>query len=164
LSDGYEAVIGKFGPVLVKDKQLLGWPVGIEFKQINDSLVKKFLEEQTKPDIFGYYDEKPLIRKKGKFGEYIEYDGKNISLKPGDNVESIIGRLENKSDALHTLGDYIFKTGQYGPYMYKKMSGNKKPIFVSIPSGIDVKQLSLEAAKTIYENNMKPKRTFKKKE
>jgi DNA topoisomerase-1 len=165
LSDGYEAVITRNGPCLVKDKKFLGWPEKVEFKNINDEIVKKFLEEQTKADIFGYHVEKPLIRKKGKFGEYIEYDGKNISLKPGDNVESIIGRLENKSDALHTLGDYMFKTGQYGPYMYKKSIGSKKPIFVSIPSGIDVKQLSLEAAKTIYENGIKtPKRTFKKKE
>ena len=165
LSNGYEAVIGKFGPVLIKDKKFLGWPEGIDFKQINDTLVKKFLEEKDKPDIFGYHEDKPMIRKKGKFGEYIEYDGKNISLKPGDTVESIIGRLENKSDALHTLGDYIFKTGQYGHYMYKKTTGSKKPIFVSIPSGIDVKMLTLEAAKTIYENGIKtPKRTFKKKE
>ena len=164
LSDGYEAIITRNGPCLVKDKNFLGWPEKVEFKHITDDLVKKFLEEKNKPDIFGYHDEKPLIRKKGKFGEYIEYDGKNISLKAGDTVESIIEKLGNKSDTLHTLGDYIFKTGQYGPYMYKKMSGNKKPIFVSIPSGIDVKQLTLEAAKTIYENNSKPKKTFKKKE
>lgn len=165
LSDGYEAIITRNGPCLVKDKKFLGWPEKLDFKQINDDLVKKFLEEQNKPDIFGYHDEKPLIRKKGKFGEYIEYDGKNISLKAGDTIESLIEKLGNKSDVLHTLGDYIFKTGQYGPYMYKKMSGNKKPIFVSIPSGIDVKQLTLEAAKTIYENGInKPKKTFKKKE
>ena len=106
-----------------------------------------------------------MIRKKGKFGEYIEYDGKNISLKPGDTVESIVESINKKVDALHVLADYIFKTGQYGPYMYKKTTGSKKPIFVSIPSGIDVKQLTLEAAKTIYENGIKtPKRTFKKKE
>jgi len=165
LSDGYEAVITRNGPCLVKDKKFLGWPEKVDFKNINDEIVKKFLEEKDKPEIFGYHDEKPLIRKKGKFGEYIEYDNKNISLKPSDTVESIIGRLENKSDALHVLGDYIFKTGQYGPYMYKKTTGSKKPIFVSIPSGIDVKQLTLEAAKTIYENGIKtPKRTFKKKE
>jgi DNA topoisomerase-1 len=165
LSNGYEAVIGKFGPVLVKDKQFLGWPEKVEFKNITDDLVKKFLEEKNKPDIFGYHDEKPLIRKKGKFGEYIEYDGKNISLKAGDTVESIIEKLNSKSDALHMLGDYIFKTGQYGNYMYKKTTANKKPTFVSIPSGIDVKQLTLEAAKTIYENGInKPKKTFKKKE
>lgn len=165
LSDGYEAVITRNGPCLLKDKKFLGWPVGIDFKQINDALVKTFLEEKDKPEIFGYHDEKPMIRKKGKFGEYIEYDGKNISLKPGDTVESIVESLNKKVDALHVLADYIFKTGQYGPYMYKKTTGSKKPIFVSIPSGIDVKQLTLEAAKTIYENGIKtPKRTFKKKE
>ena len=166
LSNGYEAVITRNGPCLIKDKQFLGWPVGVDFKKITDHLVNKFLEEKTQLDIFGYHDEKPMIRKKGKFGEYIEYDGKNISLKTDDTIESIVEKLDKKgiNDTLHTLGEYIFKTGQYGPYMYKKILGNKKPIFVSVPSGLDVKMLTLEAAKTIYENNKKPKRTFTKKE
>jgi len=162
LCDGYEAVITRNGPCLVKEGTFIGWPVGVEFKKITDEIVKKFLEEKTQVDIFGYYDEKPLLRKKGKFGEYIEYDGKNISLKAGDTVESIVKKLEN-SDTLHILGDFIFKKGQYGQYMYKKPSAHKKPTFVSVPSGLDVKTLSLEAAKAIYENNIKPKRTFKKK-
>ena len=49
----------------------------VQFKSITDAIVKKFIEDKDKPDIFGYFEEKPMIRKKGKFGEYIEYDGKN---------------------------------------------------------------------------------------
>ena len=163
LSDGYEAVIGKFGPVLVKEKTFLGWPENVEFKDMNDEVLKRFLEEKEKPIIFGYHDEKPMIRKKGKFGEYIVYDGKNISLKPNDTVENIVERLKNTSDSQYVLGDYIFKTGAYGPYMYKKTTNNKKPTFVSVPAAIDVKQLTLEAAKNIYENNKnKPKQPFRK--
>ena len=164
LSDGYEAVITRNGPCLVKDKQFLGWPEKVEFKSITDAIVEKFLEEKDTPVVFGYYEEKPMIRKKGKFGEYIVYDGKNISLKAGDTVETIVERLKTKSNTLHTLGDYIFNNGPYGVYMYKKVSSGKgKPKFVTIPSGIDVKMLTLEAAKNIYENNKKPKRMFIKK-
>ena len=163
LADGYEAVMGKFGPVLVKDKAFLGWPEGISFKDITDAHVKQFI---STPDIFGYYEGQPLVRKKGKFGEYVVYNGTNISLKPGDSVETLIERSKNKSETLHSLGEYIFKNGPYGIYMMKKVTAKgKKPVFVSIPSGLDIKALTEEAAKKIYENNAnKPKLPFKKKE
>jgi len=166
LADGYEAVMGKFGPVLVKDKAFLGWPEGVSFKDITDTLVQQFILDKEKPDIFGYHEGEMLVRKKGKFGEYIVYNGTNISLKPGDTVETIIERSKNKSETLHSLGEYVFKNGPYGIYMMKKVTAKgKKPIFVSIPSGLDVKTLTEEAAKKIYENNAnKPKRPFKKKE
>jgi DNA topoisomerase-1 len=165
LSDGYEAVITKNGPCLVKNKEFLGWPKNTEFKSINDSIVQKFLEEKDKPDIFGYHEGEPLIRKKGKFGEYVVYDDKNISLKPGDTVETVIEKLSKKSDTLHSLGEFVFKNGPYGTYMMKKVTPKgKKPVFVSIPSGLDVKSLTEEAAKKIYETNSKPKRFFKNKE
>jgi len=165
LSNGYEAVITKNGPCLVKDKEFVGWPKNVEFKSINDSIVEKFLEEKDKPDIIGYYEGEPFVRKKGKFGTYVTYKGENISLKPGDTVESLVEKLGKKSDTLHTLGDFIFKNGPYGTYMMKKTTAKgKKPIFVSIPSGLDVKSLTEEAAKKIYETNSKPKRFTKNKE
>jgi len=165
LANGYEAVMGKFGPVLVKDKAFLGWPEKINFKDITDADVERFILDKDKPDIFGYHESEPLVRKKGKFGEYVVYNGTNISLKPGDTVETLIERMKGKSETLHTLGEFVFKNGQYGTYMMKKVTAKgKKPIFVSIPSGLDVKSLTEEAAKKIYETNSKPKRSFKKKE
>lgn len=165
LSDGYGAVITKNGPCLVKDKQFIGWPANVEFKSINDSLLQKFLEEKDKPDIFGYHEGEPFIRKKGKFGTYVTYKDENISLKPGDTVESLVEKLGKKSDTIHSLGEFVFKNGKYGTYMMKKVTAKgKKPIFVSIPRGLDVKSLTEEAAKNIYETNSKPKRFFKKKE
>jgi DNA topoisomerase I len=165
LANGYEAVIGKFGPVLIKDKAFLGWPQNINFKDITYADVERFILDKDKPDIFGYHEDQPLVRKKGKFGEYVVYNGTNISLKPGDTVETLIERMKDKSETLHTLGEFVFKNGKYGTYMMKKVTAKgKKPIFVSIPSGLDVKSLTEEAAKKIYDANSKPKRTFKKKE
>jgi len=167
LSNGYEAVITRNGPCLVKEKQFIGWPANVEFKAINDTIVEKFLEEKDKPDIFGYYEGEPFIRKKGKFGTYVTYKGENISLKPGDTVETLVEKLGKKSDTIHSLGEFVFKNGPYGTYMMKKTTPKgKKPVFVSIPSGLDVKGLTEEAAKKIYETNAnsKPKRFAKKKE
>ena len=140
-------------------------PEKVEFKLINDSIVKQYLQEKDTPDIFGYYEGEPFIRKKGKFGTYVSYKGQNISLKPGDTVETLVEKLGKKSDTIHSLGDFVFKNGPYGTYMMKKTTAKgKKPIFVSIPTGLDVKTLSEEAAKKIYETNTKPKRFAKKKE
>lgn len=171
LKDGYEAVITRNGPCLIKDKKFLGWPKGVDFKDINDTDLDNFLQNidsQQKGDIFGYIDDKPVYRKTGKFGDYVVYEGKNVSLKPGDTIETITNRLESPSNTLHTLGDYVFKSGQYGKYMMKKNTAKgKKPIFVSIPSELDVTKLTEEAAKNLYENgknSSKPKKFFKNKE
>ena len=165
LSNGYEAVITKNGPCLVKEKQFLGWPANVEFKNISDRILEQYLQEKDKPDIFGVYEGEPFIRKKGKFGTYVTYKDQNISLKPGDTVETLIEKLGKKSDTIHILGEFIFKNGPYGTYMMKKVTvKGKKPIFVSIPTGLDVKTLTEEAAKNIYETNSKPKRFSKKKE
>lgn len=169
LKEGYEAVITRNGPCLIKDKKFLGWPKGVDFKDINDTHIDSFLtslEETSKGDIFGYIDDKPVYRKTGKFGDYVVYNEKNISLKSGDTIETLQTRLETPSNTLHTIGEYVFKKGQYGAYMMKKSTPKgKKPIFVSIPSELDVKSLTEEAAKNLYENgknSVKPKRFFKK--
>jgi len=108
-------------------------------------------------DIIGHHEDKPLVKKKGPYGYYVQYDGKNIKFEDNDTVESLIKKLSGKnSSSIYTLGDYEFKTGPYGKYMIKK--GLKKPIFVSIPSELDVKLLTLEAASRIYETGVKHKK------
>jgi DNA topoisomerase-1 len=169
LKDGYEAVMTRNGPLIVKDKKFLGWPKNISFDDINDSILDNFLEtyeDVQKGTIFGYIDDKPVYRKTGKFGDYISYEGKNISLKPGDTIETITNKLETPSNTLHSIGEYVFKTGPYGKYMMKKTTAKgKKPIFVSIPFELDVTKLTEETAKNLYENgknNSKAKKFYKK--
>ena len=154
LSNGYEAVYTKKGPVLIKEKQFLGWPSHISFPNITDADVEEFVKT-NQPVIFGYHEEKPLIRKSGKFGEYIVYDGKNIALSANDTVESVIAKMKKKESVL-TIGEFRFGKGAYGAYMMKTVPvpKGKKPIFVSIPSELDVTKLTEEAAKRIYQTGL----------
>ena len=46
--------------------------------------------------------------------------------------------------------------------MMKKAVGGKKPVFVGIPSDLDVSKLTYEAAKRIYDTNSKKKKYEKK--
>jgi DNA topoisomerase-1 len=126
----------------------------------------KVKEEKPKTkeedDIIGYYEEKPLIKKKGPYGYYVQYNSKNIKYEENDTVETLMKKLNVKTESiLHTLGDYEFRIGPYGKYMIKK--GLKKPIFVSIPNELNVKEFTLEAATKIYEMGCKNKKKFIKK-
>lgn len=163
--DSIEAVETRKGPFLVKDKKILGWPSGVNFKDISQSDVDTFMKSKGTDDILGYHEEKPLIKKKGPYGFYVQYDSKNIKYEENDTVESLIKKISNKSESLlHTLGDFEFRKGPYGNYMMKKSTTKgKKPLFVSIPNDLNPKDLTLEAAKTLYENGASSKKKkFKK--
>ena len=156
LSNGYEAVLTKKGPFIIKEKQFLGWPSHVTFPNITDADVEEFLKT-NQPIVFGYHEEKPLIRKSGKFGEYIVYDGKNIPLASNDTVETLIAKTMKAPT--QTLGEFRFGKGAYGAYMMKKEAPakGKKPIFVSIPADLDISMLTEEAAKRIYQNGLSSK-------
>ena len=122
----------------------------------------KEIKPKEEDDIIGYYEEKPLIKKKGPYGYYVHYNGKNIKYEENDTVETLMKKLNVKTEALlHSIGDYEFRVGPYGKYMIKK--GLKKPIFVSIPNELNVKEFTLEAASKIYETGCKNKKKFIKK-
>ena len=72
--------------------------------------------------------------------------------------------MKGKSETIHSIGDFVFKKGQYGTYMMKKVTPKgKKPAFVSLPSGLDVTKLTEEATKKIYETGLEQnKKRFKK--
>ena len=92
----------------------------------------------------------------GKFGPYIQWGSVNVPKTEGDTVFTLQEKLKAKEDAsLHTLGDFVFRKGQYGPFMFKK--GGGKPQFVSLPEGLDPKLLTLEAATRIYQNGLTEK-------
>ncbi len=161
-----EAVQTRKGPFLIQEKKILGWPANVSFNDINQTIVTEFLKKRTVNEdlILGYHDEKPLIKKKGPFGYYVQYDSKNIKFEENDTLETIIEKIKVKSESLlHTVGEFEIRKGPYGNYIMKKQSiKGKKPKFVSIPSDLNPKELSLEAIKTLYENKLTTKKKFKK--
>ena len=165
-NDSIEAVQTRKGPFLIQDKKILGWPKDVSYNDINQSIVDTFIKskEETEDVILGYHDEKPLLKKKGPYGYYIKYDTKNIKFEENDTVETIIDRITKKTESLlHSLGDFEIRKGPYGHYIMKKSTvKGKKPTFVSIPSNLNPKDLSLEAVKTLYENGLTTKKKFKK--
>jgi len=130
--DGLEIGItmGKDGYVVFKKGKDFKekWKFGsidenINVEEIDLLLAKKLLEY---PKNLGKYKGRDIIIKKGKFGPYISYDGKNYSV---DNVENITmdyakKRIENKilGSNEKIVGEYMekniyFLKGKYGNYI-----------------------------------------------
>jgi DNA topoisomerase I len=167
-SEGIKAVVGRKGPIVLKedpsgDKEktkFYGWPEGADFQTITEEQVLQFIQsiDNPTPSSWGTYNGTPIVMKKGPHGHYAQAGSLNVKVMNGDTAEMIQQRFEEKSKAsLHSLGDFEFRQGQYGPFMYKKAAAGKKPQFVSLPEGLDPKSLTLEAAERIYTNGLQQK-------
>ena len=113
--------------------------------------------EKDPEETVGELDETPIIKKKGPFGFYFQWGTTRIPCVEGETLEAVQAKLKTKSESLiHSLGPYEFRKGPYGVYMFMKPStkakSKTKPVFVSIPQGLDPKILTEEAAATIYKN------------
>jgi DNA topoisomerase-1 len=167
-ADGIKAVIGRKGPIILKedpngDKEktkFYGWPHGVDFQTLTEDQVLQFIQsvDHPAPSSWGSFQGQPIVIKKGPHGHYAQAGSFNVKVSDGDTAEMLQQRFEEKSKAsLHTLGEFEFRQGQYGPFMYKKTTGGKKPQFVSLPEGLDPKSLTLEAAERIYSNGLQQK-------
>jgi len=170
--DGLKAVIGKKGPLLLKedpsgDKEktvFYGWPEGVGFHELKEEEALAFTaKKQTQTQeqsVWGTHDGNSIVEKKGPFGAYFECGSIKVPFTPGDTVETVKAKIEQKKGAnQHSLGSFEFRQGPYGMYMYKKAVGGKKPAFVGLPEGLDPKSLTLEAAERIYKNGLEQKKT-----
>lgn len=169
-SNGIKAVLSRKGPLLLKEDPdgkkdkttFFGWPEGVEFTSITEQHVLDFIESRTNPQEsqWGSFQGNPIVVKKGPHGYYAQSGSLNVKVVDGDTAETIQEKFEERSKAsLHSVGEFEFRQGQYGPFMYKKTTGGKKPVFVSLPQGLDPKTLTLEAAERIYTNGIQQKQS-----
>lgn len=91
-------------------------------------------------EILGKYKDHEIKLKKGKFGAYLEYDQKNISLKNckkeisnltlHDAIEYIENQQEKTNSSFIPLNETMsIRQGKYGPYIFYKTASMKKPSF-----------------------------------
>ena len=159
-ADGQPLVarFGQYGPYVQKgdgdSKQYASLALG----QLIESIT---LEEALKlfelPRTVGQHDGIDIICTKGRFGPYIKYGDKNISLPRGTDplkvdlatcVKLIEDSLNNKSGGIISEfkdSDIQVINGAYGPYI-KHAGSNYK-----IPKGTDVETLTEDKCKEIIE-------------
>jgi len=168
--NGIKAVRTKKGPLLLrespdknKDKTVfIGWPEGVKFEEITADAAAAFeakMKEKVDASAFMTLDGQAVYKKSGKFGTYAEWNSVKVTLQGTESTEDIEALLRAKnvsSGPLHTIGDYEFRKGPYGKYMYNIKLKTKA--FVSIPEALDPKALTKEAAEQIYKNGIELKK------
>jgi DNA topoisomerase-1 len=106
------------------------------------------------PYDLGKYDKKKIIIKKGKYGEYAEWNGQKIGLKGECTLDNVIELIKQKTSSSKQFIDkkttYTILTGQYGPYV----SVVKGKIKKNVPlKSIDINNITIEQLKEIIETN-----------
>jgi topoisomerase IA-like protein len=168
-SNNLKAVQSKKGPLLLiesikkEDTQFLGWPSGVAFEDMTEELAIKFKEEVIKNKTgvsTGEWNGHPIVKKSGKFGDYLQSDNISIPYQSDEELDKTIARFEAKKNGnVKQFKDYVIRTGQYGPYIMK--TSLKKPQFVSLPKGIDITNLTEKEVEVLYKTGLESKKKWK---
>jgi len=160
------AVIGKKGPLLLKesvnkeDTIFYGWPPGISFMELTEVQAKTFAEAASKEkdgQSLGTYEDHPILKKSGKFGPYISWNGNNISCKSEDSLENIIDKIKAKQEGTKKIGVYEIRNGPHGLYMFKSTVTGPSRKFVSVPATIDLETATEADLNAIFQEGLKQK-------
>jgi len=171
-SEGLLAVQTKKGPLLLKegatkeDTVFYGWPKKATWDSLTDEEAHAFVkshQEEKKEQAgveLGEWKGTPMIRKKGKFGEYVQWGTVSVSLVQGESLEALQARLEAKeaggSAVLATFASYVIRNGPYGPYIMKTSVQKKQ--YVSLPKGVDPAALTEKEVAALYQLGLQSKK------
>ena len=170
-SNNLKAVQSKKGPLLLiesikkEDTQFLGWPTGVAFEDMTEEQAIKFKDEVVKNKTAnatstGAWNGNPIVKKSGKFGDYLQCDSISIPYQSDEELDKTIARFEAKKNSNVTqFKDYVIRTGQYGPYIMK--TSLKKPQFVSLPKGLDITKLTEKEVEVLYKTGLESKKKWK---
>ena len=126
------------------------------------------LFETLFPYTLGELGGEEVVVGEGKFGPYIRYQGKFVSIPKEidplhitiEQAAALIDKKEHQNDPIHVFGDIQVLNGRYGAYI-KAPNGNYR-----IPKGVDPSGLTAEECQKIVETTEptgQQKRTFRRK-
>ena len=165
------AKFGQYGPYIQKgegeNRQFAHLAPGQLIESITlEDAIKLFMLPRT----VGQYNGIDVIATKGRFGPYLKYGDKNVSLPKGSDpltvtLDTCIQAIEanaEKANANTVLADYTESgiqviNGRYGPYLKQNGSNYK------IPKGTDVAALTEEKCKEIIEASEPTKRSSRRR-
>ena len=153
IDDTHSYIIGKFGPVIkcnqnnkitfkkVKDN------LDIDKLKNNDLLLDDIIDTEhtsVNNNIIGKYKDFDIVIKNGKYGYYILYNNKNISIdKKKYSIENLSYEIaieiidnyynnQNKSIIRIINDEFSIRKGKFGDYIYYKTVKMKKPKFINL--------------------------------
>lgn len=169
--NGLVAVITGKGPLILKEGAtkeetvFYGWPPGKQFQSLTEDDANTFVEmvaKQKEGSSIGDYNGHSIVKKKGPYGLYAEWNGVRVNCLEETSLEDLIIKFQTKKESpARVIGPFQIRTGQYGPYLMKT-AGKTKPVCVSIPKGTDLDNLTAQEAGEIFETGLKAKNGFRK--
>ena len=172
-SDGQPVIarFGQFGPYVQKGEGEKRQFASLEKGQLIETLT---LDEALKlfrlPRTVGERDGQAIVATKGRFGPYIKYGDKMISLPKGADplkvtLEECVKMIEEDRNTLPVNATILeFKdsgisilNGRFGPYI------KKDGVNFRIPRGTDVSKLTEEDCLNIVNNSKPGGKTYKRK-
>ena len=135
--------VGRFGPYVRYDDTFESIPKTEDPYSISLERCIELIESKMKktadraPHVVGYLDGKEILAAAGRYGPYIKYDGKNITLDKGTDVQNLteeqaieyIRNKETRNVLLSFPQDATLKVmnGRYGPYLTNGTDNFKIP-------------------------------------
>jgi DNA topoisomerase-1 len=173
LGDGYKVLVTKKGPLFVHEADgvttFASVPPSLSVAKatLADAKAAFTASIQAKQGVvLGTLDGQEVIKKTGKFGDYVTWlspTGEKKTPYKSESFEDLCAKL--KADTVdHTVGPFKIKKGPYGLYMYRVSSNGKKPDFVSLPPETEWSALTVEGAEQIYKNFKSKTKESKTKE
>ena len=151
IDETHTYIIGKYGPVIkqtISEDEVVFKSVkkDIDLNKLKNgeySLDEIVEENKFTKNVLGRYEDEEIVLKKGKYGLYTSFKGKNISLKSIqkdeceitlEDVVNVIknGGTTNKSIIKEIDDEISIRKGKYGPYVYYKTKKMSKPKFVGL--------------------------------
>jgi DNA topoisomerase-1 len=146
IQDGYEFVFEKYGPSIkhtLEDGTVeyisARKDVDLEKLKANEYTLDNLIE--TTERNIGKLENQDVYVKTGRYGMYVEYGDKRISIKSPDltfenitidDVEKLVETPKEKSVLRELNSQMDIRRGQYGAYVYYKRPDMKKPQFLNI--------------------------------
>lgn len=186
IDETHTYMIGKYGPVIkqtINDDKVVFKSVkknlDIEKLKLGKYTLEEIVEKNTyTKNVLGEHKEEEIVLKKGKYGLYTTYKGKNISLKSIQKdeceitLEDVVSVLENsgsqrnKSIIREVDKEISIRKGKFGSYVYYKTEKMKKPKFCGLgKQNIDdfMRQFTTPDDLKEWASEFKPKKFNKKK-
>lgn len=166
--NGLKAVMSKQGALLVQESadgdkektKFYSFPSSTTIQTITEEQAKAHIQSLQQDAAIGTWEGKPIEKKKGPYGFYLQCGEIRIPFNDSDTQAQIISkfaeRAKNAADK-YVFGPYTFAKGQYGQYMYK--TDLKTKVFVGLPDSLDVKKLTGEEADNLYKAGVEAKKT-----
>jgi topoisomerase IA-like protein len=115
-------------------------------------------QEKKKGEIIGNWKDQHIMKKTGKFGDYLQCGSVSIPYQE-EEVEQTLQRFEAKTQTTAIeFKEFSIRTGQYGPYIMK--TSLKKPQFVSLPKGVDPSTLTEKEVEALYKLGLESKKKW----